>query len=210
MNGSEHYADSAAAFALRLVFGANVTWTGSRTESRQRIYYANHTSHLDFIVLWAALPSSQRSMTRPVAAKDYWSNGWIRGTVAERLFRAVLIDRPESYPPSLGGQAMLDPLLKAVDEGSSLILFPEGTRGNGERIGTFKSGIYHLCRLRPGLELLPVYLENLNRILPKGEFLPVPLLSRVVFGSPVELREAEPKDEFLERARAALADLGSA
>jgi 1-acyl-sn-glycerol-3-phosphate acyltransferase len=208
MNGSEHYADSAAAFALRLVFGANVTSTGSRTEVRQRIYYANHTSHLDFIVLWAALPSSQRRTTRPVAAKDYWSNGWIRGAVAERLFRAVLVDRPESY--SLGGQAMLEPLLNAVDEGSSLILFPEGTRGTGERIGTFKSGIYHLCRLRPGLQLLPVYLENLNRILPKGEFLPVPLLSRVVFGSPVELREAEPKDEFLERARAALADLGSA
>jgi 1-acyl-sn-glycerol-3-phosphate acyltransferase len=208
MNGSEHYADSAAAFALRLVFGANVTWNGSRTEVRQRIYYANHTSHLDFIVLWAALPSSQRRMTRPVAAKDYWSNGWIRGAVAERLFRAVLVDRPESY--SLGGQAMLEPLLKAVDEGSSLILFPEGTRGTGESIGAFKSGIYHLCRLRPGLQLLPVYLENLNRILPKGEFLPVPLLSRVVFGSPVELLESESKDEFLERARAALAELGSA
>ena len=77
---------------------------------------------------------------------------------------------------------------------------------NGE-IGHFKSGLYHLSRLRPDAELIPVYLENLNRILPKGEVLPVPMLSRVVFGPPLPARDHEDKQAFLTRARDALLQL---
>ena len=156
------------------------------------------------MVLWAALPEFCRSQTRPVAARDYWSRGPLRNYIATRLFQAVLIDRPSA---PLAGREILEPLMNALDEGCSLILFPEGTRGNGERIGPFKSGIYQLCRRRPGLQLVPAYLENLNRILPKGEVMPIPLLSRVIFGPPIELEEAESKDDFLERTRATLSGL---
>jgi 1-acyl-sn-glycerol-3-phosphate acyltransferase len=89
----------------------------------------------------------------------------------------------------------------------SIIVFPEGTRGSGEEIAPFKSGLYHLCRQKPELELVPVYLDNMNRILPKGELLPVPMLSRVIFGRPMALEPGEPKPAFLERARAAIREL---
>src|SRR5207244_6715222 len=115
---------------------------------------------------------------------DYWSRGPLRSYIATRLFQAVLIERPVG---PIAGRETLEPIVEALDEGSSLILFPEGTRGNGAEIGPFKSGIYQLCRRRPGLQLVPAYLENLNRILPKGEVMPIPLLRRVIFGPPIEL-----------------------
>jgi 1-acyl-sn-glycerol-3-phosphate acyltransferase len=99
-------------------------------------------------------------------------------------------------------------MLDALDADSSLILFPEGTRGSGERMGEFRSGLYHLCRERPGVELVPVHMENLNRILPKGEAIPVPMVGRVTFGPPMWLEEGEPKDAFLRRAREAVERLG--
>ena len=198
------------AFGARLISGARTLWFDSFPEDGQRIYYANHTSHLDAAVLWAALPAGLRARTRPVAARDYWSGG-ARAYIATRIFRAVLIERPgrSAAEIGLGGRAMLDPALEALDQGSSLIVFPEGSRGDGHAIGPFKSGIYHLARLRPDVKLQPVYLENLNRILPKGEFLPVPLLSRVIFGPCLSIQAGEDRDAFLARVREALCALAS-
>lgn len=194
------------AFLARLISGASVRWVDCRPEPLQRIYFANHTSHLDFIVLWAVLPAVLRASARPVAARDYWERGQLRRYLASTVFRAVLIERPDGA--ALGARESAGQLARALDDDhASLILFPEGTRGDGEQIGPFKSGLYHLCRDKPGLELVPVYMENLNRILPKGEFLPVPLLGRVTFGPPLRLEPEESKSDFLERARAALCAL---
>jgi 1-acyl-sn-glycerol-3-phosphate acyltransferase len=94
-----------------------------------------------------------------------------------------------------------------LGERNSLIVFPEGTRSLDGEVGPFRSGLFYLSRLRPDAELVPVFLENLNRILPKGQSLPVPMLSRVVFGEPLAFLPHESKDEFLARARAALIQL---
>ena len=91
---------------------------------------------------------------------------------------------------------------------NSLILFPEGTRGSGEQVAEFRSGLYYLCRERPDVELVPVRLENLNRVLPKGEVIPVPMISRITFGPSITLGADDSKDVFLERARRALEHLG--
>ncbi|MEO7650742.1 MAG: lysophospholipid acyltransferase family protein [Bryobacteraceae bacterium] len=187
-----------------LIAGANSRWIDCPAVPRQRIYFANHTSHLDFVVLWAALPEEIRPCTRPVAAREYWDRGWFRSYLAKNIFRSVLVSRPEG---GLAGRDVLAPLLEQLDRGNSLILFPEGTRGNGVEIGTFKSGLYHLCAAKPEVEAVPVYLENLNRILPKGEFLPLPLLSRVTFGPPLLIAADEDKASFLGRARLALCRL---
>ena len=196
------------AILARLTSGARVRWVDARPEPGQRIYFANHTSHLDFVVLWSALPRDLRARTRPVAAQDYWAAGRLRRYVALRLFRAVLVERGGGSVGQV--RAQLDRLVAALDEGSSLILFPEGTRGAGPRMGPFKSGLYALARQRPAVDLVPVHLHNLHRIMPKGEVLPVPLLGCVSFGPPLRLREGEGKAAFLARARAAIERLAPA
>lgn len=193
---------SLLAGAARLLAGARARWLGCRPEHRQRVYFSNHTSHLDFVVLWGALPRELRALTRPVAARDYWGRGNLRRYLATQVFNAVLLERQNL--DDIGRRQQVDLLMETLGERYSLILFPEGTRGTGREIAPFKNGLYHLALKRPDVELVPVYLENLHRILPKGALLPVPLLSSVTFGSPISVLPGEDRDAFLERAREAV------
>ncbi len=182
---------------VRLISGANVRWNGCVPETRQRIYFANHTSHLDAAVLWSALPPEVRTITRPVAARDYWVAGRLRLYLATNVFNAVLVEREKIS----AHDNPIDHLIEALGQTHSLIMFPEGGRNLSGEIGVFKSGIYHLAKRRPDIELVPVLIDNLNRVLPKGEVLPVPLLSGISFGTPLHLLENESKQDFLQRAR---------
>jgi 1-acyl-sn-glycerol-3-phosphate acyltransferase len=188
---------------VKLISGANVRWSGCVPDSRQRVYFANHTSNLDAAVIWASLPVEVRSLTRPVAARDYWTKGKVRPYLANNVFNAVLIDRQKIS----AHDNPIDHLLEALGQRHSLIIFPEGTRSMTGEIGAFKSGLYHLAKRRLDVEFVPVLIDNLNRILPKGEFLAVPLLASVSFGAPLHLNADEPKQAFLERARAAVMNL---
>lgn len=194
----------------RALAGPVVRWVNCHPEDRQCIYFANHTSHLDFVVLWSALPRSLRMQTRPVAAKDYWNSG-LKKRFAVNAFHAVLVERKGQKSSHeeccCFAERTLKVLFEALDEGASLIIFPEGTRGDGETIGPFKSGIYHLWSRRPDIQFVPVYLSNLNRILPKGEFLPVPVISRVTFGSRLKTNQNETRESFLEKAHTAVCAL---
>ena len=183
----------------KLFSGFTVRWVECQPDTCQRIYFANHTSHLDAVVLWSALPRELRNVTRPVAAKDYWSQGWIKPHMAHS-FNALLIDRKEIKVH----QSPIDSMLKQMGDVYSLIVFPEGGRSSGDEMGAFKSGLYYMGKKRPDLELVPVYIDNVNRILPRGEFLPVPLLSCITIGPPIFLESGEPKSDFLKRARAAV------
>jgi 1-acyl-sn-glycerol-3-phosphate acyltransferase len=185
---------------VRLLVGAYPRWLGSAPTAAQRIYFANHTSHMDTIVLWAALPASLRANTRPVAAKDYWDKPGIRGHIARHELNVVMVDRSREDPNA----DPLDTLRDALEHGFSLIIFPEGTRAAQSRPGPFKSGLFHLATEFPQVELIPVYIENLHRSMPKGALLPVPIICTVRFGTALARREGEEKDAFLERARAAV------
>lgn len=187
----------------RITSGASVRWIDCQPDTCQRVYFANHTSHLDALVLWSSLPAEVRSLTRPVAARDYWEKGWIRPYLARHVFDALLIDRKKIKVH----QSPVDLMLQAIGDRHSLIVFPEGHRNTGAEMGEFKSGLYYLAKKRPDLELVPVYIDNLNRVLPRGEFLPVPLLSCITFGPPLWLEAGEPKARFLERAREAVGRL---
>ena len=188
------------ALIARFLSGASVRWLDCQPDECQRVYFANHTSHLDAVVLWSALPSAIRSLTRPVAAKDYWTAGPIRRYLSTRVFNALLIDRTEIKVH----QSPVDLMIRQIGHRHSQIVFPEGGRSSGPDIGEFKSGLYYLCKKRPDLECIPVHIDNMNRILPRGEVLPVPLLSCITFGPPVWLEAGEPKNDFLRRAREAV------
>jgi 1-acyl-sn-glycerol-3-phosphate acyltransferase len=183
----------------KLFSGSSVRWVESQPDTCQRIYFANHTSHLDALVLWSSLPKDVRAVTRPVAARDYWEKNRFRRYMAS-CFNALLIDRENIKVHRSPVEAML----REMGDRYSLIVFPEGGRNAGEDVGEFKSGIYYLAKKRPDLELVPVYMDNLNRILPRGEYLPVPLLSCITIGPPMWLETGEPKLEFLRRAREAV------
>jgi 1-acyl-sn-glycerol-3-phosphate acyltransferase len=187
----------------RFLSGASVRWVDSQPDRCQRVYFANHTSHLDAIVIWAALPSSIRILTRMVAAKDYWDGGWLRTYLSRDIFNALLIERKNIKVKS----SPINMMLQEMGNHYSVIMFPEGGRTEGDTVSEFKSGLYYLSKKRPDLELIPVYLDNMNRILPRGEYLPVPMLSRVVFGPPMWLERGEPKNDFLDRARTAVLNL---
>ncbi|NQT13194.1 MAG: 1-acyl-sn-glycerol-3-phosphate acyltransferase [Planctomycetes bacterium] len=188
------------ALIARFLSGASVRWIDSQPDRCQRVYFANHTSHLDALVIWASLPPSVRAVTRPVAAKDYWTAGPVRRYLSARVFRALLIDRTEIKVH----QSPIDVMIREIGDQYSLIVFPEGGRSSGPEVREFKSGLYHLCRKRPELELIPVHIDNMNRILPRGEVLPVPLLTCISFGPPMWLEAGEAKSDFLERAREAV------
>jgi 1-acyl-sn-glycerol-3-phosphate acyltransferase len=191
------------AVIARILSGASVRWVDSQPDTCQRVYFANHTSHLDALVIWSALPAAVRARTRPVAAKDYWDAGRIRRYCATKVFNALLIDRTEIKVH----ESPVDLMIREIGNRDSLIVFPEGGRSSGNEIGEFKSGLYYLCKKRPDLEAIPVCVENMNRILPRGQVLPVPLLTSITFGPPLWIEAGEPKVEFLTRARQAVLKL---
>ncbi|MFT3690357.1 lysophospholipid acyltransferase family protein [Paenirhodobacter sp.] len=186
----------------RLLTAVQPDWRGlDPLSGGNRIYFANHVSHGDFVLLWAVLPPHLRRRTRPVAGADYWRSGRLRRFIGERVFNSLLIDRD----PRATGSDPIGEMTAALDAGASLILFPEGTR-NPEDTGLlpFKSGLARLAQARPGVDLVPVWIDNLNRVLPKGALIPVPLMCRVSFGAPIRIGPEETKQQFLERARAGL------
>jgi 1-acyl-sn-glycerol-3-phosphate acyltransferase len=186
--------------ATHFLVGGRASWVGTEPLTTQRIYFANHTSHLDTLVLWAALPPRLRLGTRPVAAADYWGAGPVRRYLAQSVLRAVLIER------GAGAEALV-PLSEALRAGASLIVFPEGTRGAELLPARFRSGLYRLAQEFPSVELVPVYLDNLHRAWPKGTIVPVPVSTAVLFGVPLRLQPGEGKPSFLSRARDAVAGL---
>ena len=185
----------------KAVTAVRADWRGVGPEPVQRVYFANHVSNGDMPMIWAALPPSLRRVTRPVAAADYWLTTPLRTFAGRDVFRAVLIDRR----PEARTEDPMTAILAAIDEGASLILFPEGKRNMGEDLLLpFKSGLFNIGAARPEVELVPTWIANLNRIMPKGEVIPLPLICTVTFGAPLRVGDGEDKAAFLARAQAAL------
>ncbi|MBO9515408.1 MAG: 1-acyl-sn-glycerol-3-phosphate acyltransferase [Variovorax sp.] len=261
--------------AIRLLTGAQARWWGCPPKAEQRIYFANHQSHLDLVMIWAALPEELRSITRPIAARDYWATTPFKRWITTEVFNAIYVERggapgvPPAPPPSerpriepslddappVGTQpaapseqapasevepwtvqgelplaqpaaeavppaapitpgsaeamAPLQPLIEALRSGDSIIIFPEGTRGHTGEPQKFKSGLFTLAQMFPEVVLVPAWIDNVQRVMPKGEVVPVPILCSVTFGAPIRLEEGEERRPFLDRAREAVIALRS-
>ena len=197
--------DSLSAYALcvftKALTGARMLWIGCAPAATTRVYFANHNSHGDFALIWACLPDDLRERTRPVAGADYWLKGKLRTYIAQRVIRAVLIDRnaqPRKEDP-------IRQMADVIEQGDSLIVFPEGTRNTTEEtLLPFKSGIYRLAAARPEVEFVPVWIENARRVMPKGKLLPLPLLCTLTVGAPLTIAAGEERDGFVARTREAL------
>ncbi len=234
--------------AIRLLTGAQARWYGCPPKAEQRIYFANHQSHIDLVMIWAALPEELRSITRPIAARDYWANTRFKRWITTEVFNAVYVERGAANPapassaaerrtplqriePSLDpdpttaspppatpaveasqpastvaaeGPDSLAPLVEALTSGDSLIIFPEGTRGHTGEPQKFKSGLFTLAQMFPDVVLVPAWIDNVQRVMPKGEVVPVPILCSVTFGAPIRLETGEERRPFLDRARSAV------
>jgi 1-acyl-sn-glycerol-3-phosphate acyltransferase len=187
------------AFIARLITGAQGHWYGCPPKAEQRIYFANHQSHLDWVLIWAALPHELRATTRPIAARDYWTSSRFKTWLTSEVFHSIYVDRQRTQD-----QDPLDPLVDALRNGDSLVIFPEGTRSLKGDPMPFKSGLYHLAEQFPTVPLVPAWIDNVQRVMPKGEVVPVPILCSVTFGAPLQLQADEDKRAFLERARQAV------
>jgi 1-acyl-sn-glycerol-3-phosphate acyltransferase len=245
---------------VRFLTGSQARWYGCPPKAEQRIYFANHQSHADMVMIWAALPEELRSITRPIAARDYWTKTPFREWITTAVFNAVYVDRqasaarpapqaaasestaapdsaaqvappipsmpatttdggqndtappppdtpastPEALRAALATEDPLTPLVQALASGDSIVIFPEGTRGHGDEPQPFKSGLYKLAQMFPQVVLVPAWINNVQRVMPKGEVVPVPILCSVTFGAPIQLEPGEERRAFLDRARHAV------
>ena len=187
---------------VRLLTGSQARWHGCPPKAEQRIYFANHQSHADLIMIWAALPKELRSVTRPIAARDYWAQTPFKKWITTEVFNAIYVARDK-----VDDQDPLAPLYDALGNGDSIILFPEGTRGYADEPQSFKSGLYNLALKFPDVVLVPAWINNIQRVMPKGEVVPVPVLCSVTFGAPLQLGAGEDRRAFLDRARQAVISL---
>jgi 1-acyl-sn-glycerol-3-phosphate acyltransferase len=198
------FAGLALAGVARLITGAQGHWHGSLPRAEQRIYFANHQSHFDWVLLWAALPRDLRTMTRPIAARDYWTSSPLKHWITREIFNAVYVSRQR-----VDDEDPLEPLMHALRQGDSLVIFPEGTRGNKADPASFKAGLFHLAKAFPQVQLIPTWIDNVQRVMPKGAVVPVPILCSVTFGAPITVHAGEDKRVFLDRARSAVMALRS-
>ena len=223
---------------VRVLTGSQARWYGCPPKAEQRIYFANHQSHADLVMIWAALPEELRSITRPIAARDYWTKTPFRQWITTAVFNAIYVERQAATPPTAPAAAVvadsaqpggpdpaseappppspealraalpegdpLAPLVRALESGDSIIIFPEGTRGHGDDPQPFKSGLFRLAQMFPHVVLVPAWINNVQRVIPKGEVVPVPILCSVTFGAPIALEPGEERRPFLDRARRAV------
>ena len=187
---------------IRVLTGSQARWHGCPPKAEQRIYFANHQSHADLVMIWAALPKELRHVTRAIAARDYWTKTPFKKWITSAVFNVIYVSRERT-----ADEDPLEPLMEALGNGDSIILFPEGTRGHLGDPQPFKAGLYNLALKFPQVVLVPAWINNVQHVLPKGEVVPVPVLCSVTFGTPMQLQQGEDRRAFLERARNAVVEL---
>jgi len=182
---------------LALFLGVRVRGRENLPRRDPFVLIANHASHLDTVTLLSLFPLRRLRRIRPVAAADYFERSRLRSALTKSLFHILPIARSREE----GAPDPRERMLAALGSGQSLILFPEGTRTKDGTMGRFRSGIAHLAMHAPDVPIVPAFLVNLGRSLPKGALIPVPMFAEVRVGAPLHpTGEREEIVAALERA----------
>ncbi|MDH6309512.1 1-acyl-sn-glycerol-3-phosphate acyltransferase [Dysgonomonas sp. PFB1-18] len=178
---------------LRLIIGVRFGDNKCLKNEEQFIILANHSSHLDTLSLLASLPGKTIWKVKPVAAEDYFGNTRLKAAFSNYFINTLLISRKGNKE---GDNNPIKKMLDTLDEGYSLILFPEGTRGTSGHMDEMKPGIARILSVRPHIKYIPVYLTGMGRSLPKGEILVLPYEASVNYGKPT-LANSSDIDEIM-------------
>ena len=165
---------------MALFIGLRVRGRQHLRETDRFILIANHSSHLDTMSLLSLFPLQMLRRIRPVAAADYFERNKFVSLLTKTLFNILPIARKKITAENNPLRRMRE----AIEAGDSIIIFPEGTRGSGQEMGEFRSGVAHLIEKMPDVPVVPAYLVNMGRSLPKGEFIPVPFFCEIRIGAP--------------------------
>jgi 1-acyl-sn-glycerol-3-phosphate acyltransferase len=186
---------------MALFIGLRVRGREHLREAGPFILIANHSSHLDTMSLLSLFPLQRLRGIRPVAAADYFERNKFVSVLTKTLFNILPIARKNITAENNPIRRMRE----AIEAGDSIIIFPEGTRGSGQEMGEFRSGVAHLIEKLPGVPVVPAYLVNMGRSLPKGEFIPVPFFCEIRIGAPLIL--AGNRQEITRALEAAVREL---
>jgi len=171
---------------LRFFVGIQYPDCSFLKDEKQFVIIANHNSHLDTLSLLTSLPGDILWRVRPVAAADYFGNTKLKAKLSTFFINTLLINRRPKKEDAENGNKnnAMDKMLDAIDEGYSLILFPEGSRGEPEQMSKMKSGIARLLAQRPGLKYVPVFMTGMGTSLPKGGMVVLPYNATLHVGQP--------------------------
>lgn len=191
-------------FFLQVIIGVKYYNKKVLKNQTQFILVSNHNSHIDTMAMMAAVPFRKLYKTHPVAAGDYFGNRKIKTFLTKLFVNGILIARKKEEKGEFGDT--IEKLSKILNDGNSLILFPEGSRGEPEKIQRFKKGIGVLLQQNPTICYVPVFTQGLGTVMPKGKFLFVPYESDIYFGQPT-IAKGKEVDEIVAEIEAQIHQL---
>lgn len=165
-----------------LVLGVNVRNPETLPKDGPAIIIANHNSHIDTLLLMSLFSVSKINKIRPVAAADYFCNTKFKKFIFENLIGIIPIERKISKENI---STLFSGIFNALDNNEIIIIYPEGTRGNDNKINKFKSGVAHIAKAYPNVPVIPIFINGPDKILPKIDAILVPFISDVYIGEPL-------------------------